>query len=822
MDEEAEELAPPPPKMRRRTQTNASLNVTRSSRVTDGDDDEEEMSEECSQTTADTISNLLEDREQLKGAVLKVFLEVVPEGSDSLNLEGLEQFKAKLLEQLSIPQKAFGDLTTAHERFDFGGTGRLDVNEAYKLVKFHLWEYLQEIQGADAEANVRSITPNEAGYTVTKRLGQGNQAVVWYAKDTAGRERCIKCYSKDKMPPGAVSTLLTEFRAMQLVGCKRIAQVYEIFQDEFSYYLVSDVYTGGDFQLLRSRVKESGTVVDEDWWRRLFKQCFRALVFMHQNAVMHCDIKEANLMLKNKEYQQPEVVVVDFGVTKAMGAIEKKRLCGTPGYIPPETFCKRQWFPGGDVFSLGVVMFQMLTDTTPPPDAKYAHETKGLFLEGCMKLEDVRYATMNRQPPWELFPSEFRGLAAITRGALEKDHQSRPRAPRILLHPCFAKGRRGHPLQEASHRDSGPLTGRHRLATDGMIIPDYIQKFREEEGRLRNASIDEEDEECEDAPSTIAPELSVGFDTSTSEIDSQSSPNTTQLSVDSPDKPAVNEGPGSDRLGSEAVPTEWAAAVGIKLVPNASDTSTPAWVHPSWPCKSVEASGSRPRAHSGIMSPTPPLPMAEQRPRAQSYAETSPPPVQGAPRPPSVPQRRSVASSGQPPQPVRVGTPISVLAQRVAGHKDQMSAAVPRQRALSETSRVCASQSPTVVARQRSQSSLGFTDSMVPAALVQRSQSSATQRDVDKLIAAPPPTRIAVVGPPEQRASIRRGQSAPTAQLTDQPFNPLSPARLTPKRVPHPAAPTAVAPGQLGTAPCAAVRCLTPPPTVFSAPSRAA
>eukprot|EP00971_Amphidinium_carterae_P270237 5361690-Amphidinium_carterae.1 len=57
------------------------------------------------------------------------------------------------------------------------------------------------------------------------------------------------------------------------------------------------VYSGGDFQLLTDRVREAGVTMDEKWWRKLFKQCFRALEFMHQQAMMHCDIKE----LRHKE-----------------------------------------------------------------------------------------------------------------------------------------------------------------------------------------------------------------------------------------------------------------------------------------------------------------------------------------------------------------------------------------------------------------------------------------------------------------------------------------------------------------------------------------
>eukprot|EP00971_Amphidinium_carterae_P211299 4192575-Amphidinium_carterae.1 len=362
-------------------------------------------------------------------------------------------------------------------------------------------------------------------------------------------------------------------------------------------------------------------------------------------------------------------------------------------------------------------MFQMLTDTTPHPDDKFAHETKGLFLEGCRRLEDVKEATMHKQPPFERMPAEFRGLAAITRGALEKDHRVRPRAPRILLHPCFRR-RTGHPLQDATNRDSGPLHSRHRLATDGMIVsddgrlnpPDYIMKFRAEEQRrwVRNSSIDEGDEDDDgDPPSTIAPDKSL--DTSYSEIDSESLLNTTGASLDSPAKSRQSRM--SESLSGETVPTDAAPSEATKVSPN--DASTQALVHPLWPCASAESSSlrsaSRPRAHSTAESPTSPVAMADIRPRAQSNFEGMHGAVEEYIAGKQVLQRRPVLSAAQPVRTNLVSAHYSERGGGVAAQKEHMSAIAGRQRAMSE-GRVNTTPIVNVVTRQRSQSSVGFAD----------------------------------------------------------------------------------------------------------------
>jgi len=220
---------------------------------------------------------------------------------------------------------------------------------------------------------------------------------------------------------------------MKLLGCKRIAETYEIFQDAEKLYLVNEVYHGGDFTKLRQSALHEGVELTESWWHHLFKQCLRALEFMQALAMVHCDIKEQNLMVKTRNYTEPEVVVVDFGIANAMGAEDTGAIGGTPGYIPPETLEMRRWFPCGDVFSLGVVIFQMTANMGPSLGEGY-----GVFQEDCETMQEVFAATVTREPPWCRMPQECPGLIAVTRRMLDKSIQSRPRAPNVLTDPWFA------------------------------------------------------------------------------------------------------------------------------------------------------------------------------------------------------------------------------------------------------------------------------------------------------------------------------------------------------------------------------------------------
>merc|ERR1719329_227002 len=130
---------------------------------------------------------------------------------------------------------------------------------------------------------------------------------------------------------------------------------------------------------------EQQVPLTEEWYQHLFGQAFSGLAFMHQHALMHCDIKEANLMLKTADVHHPEVCIIDLGLSRAL-FVEGSGPCGTPGYIPPETWQTYKWFPRGDIFSMGVVCVQLLADKVP--DDKRGR--LGIFTEGCSSVEAVQ------------------------------------------------------------------------------------------------------------------------------------------------------------------------------------------------------------------------------------------------------------------------------------------------------------------------------------------------------------------------------------------------------------------------------------------------
>lgn len=382
-----------------------------------------------------TITKLMDDRQELKKQIVKAFKKVAGTGR-TIDISGLIKLRRELSLKLQIPDSLFGSIEDEYVRFDFDGSGFLEANEVYKLVKWHLYDFLQSAGGNQSSIAMKSL--QSAGYTTTKELGAGNQAVLKLACDRYGNQRCIKCFKKSAMAnSGVLSDMQEEFETMQLLSCKSIARTFEIFQDAQFVYMVNEVYWGGDLTKVESNAMAKGVPITEDWWRGIFRQCFEALQFMHQQAMMHCDIKEPNMMLRNENYDAPQVVLIDFGVSKAMTAKDTGSVSGTPGYMPPETMNQGKWYPGGDIFSMGVTMMQLLTHKIPDEDKARQGIMIGIFLEGCRDIDGVKMAVNTRQPPFALMPAQWPGLKQITMRCLEKNLRSRPKAPTVLKDPWF-------------------------------------------------------------------------------------------------------------------------------------------------------------------------------------------------------------------------------------------------------------------------------------------------------------------------------------------------------------------------------------------------
>jgi serine/threonine protein kinase len=250
-----------------------------------------------------------------------------------------------------------------------------------------------------------------------------------------------------------------------------------MFQDDSIFYLVQECYKGGDLTTIKERALQQGVSIKEDWWRFTFHQVLDGMMFMHGQAMIHCDIKEPNIMVKTADFQWPEIVIIDLGVATCMA--RDGVLHGTPGYVPPETLQTKMWFPVGDMFSFGVVIMQLLLNRVPSSRVPFA----GIFQEGCRDARQVFQETLRRVPPFDAMPAEMPQLTQLVRRLLAKNRKERPNAVTAQSDDWFAMDNSktgagvGVSPTVKMAKVMGKLQPMHDLATQG-ITDDMIRNLR--------------------------------------------------------------------------------------------------------------------------------------------------------------------------------------------------------------------------------------------------------------------------------------------------------------------------------------------------------
>merc|ERR1719356_300070 len=165
--------------------------------------------------------------------------------------------------------------------------------ECFQFVRCHLQEYQRTVVDPSvAYISIPLKCVQTAGYSFGKELGSGSQGNIKLAVDQDGNERCVKAVPKTAKEGCGIAELQKEFEVvielkkefeiMSKLRNDRIARTFEIFQDTSFYYLVNEPYRGGDLSKARMNASKYGVPITQDWWRKIFRQCFEGLQHLHE------------------------------------------------------------------------------------------------------------------------------------------------------------------------------------------------------------------------------------------------------------------------------------------------------------------------------------------------------------------------------------------------------------------------------------------------------------------------------------------------------------------------------------------------------------
>ncbi len=209
------------------------------------------------------------------------------------------------------------------------------------------------------------IKPTVGRYEVVKELGQGAMGIVYQAKDPKiNRLLAIKTIRfSDEFEEDKIKEVKNRFFKEAEIAGKlshpSIVAIYDVGEDYDLTYLAMEFLEGGD--LRNYCQKESLLPLRTVLY--IIKEAALALDYAHKKEVIHRDIKPANIML----LKDGKIKVTDFGIAKAVSSSQTKSgvILGTPNYMSPEQINGDPIDGRSDLFSLGVVFFELLCGQLP-------------------------------------------------------------------------------------------------------------------------------------------------------------------------------------------------------------------------------------------------------------------------------------------------------------------------------------------------------------------------------------------------------------------------------------------------------------------------
>jgi calcium-dependent protein kinase len=251
-----------------------------------------------------------------------------------------------------------------------------------------MWAVYNEYgQAADPEMSApHRFGDPERVYEFEKRLGEGPYGAVFLARRLGSQaRRAVKMVKKP--PKGMNSELEQEISHLCALDHPHIIKLYEYFESSDHVYLVMDYCPGGDLQQFVDKAKKANRYVNEDFMQHILKQVLKAIAHVHARGSMHLDLKCGNIMLTPSRATlppariqsedsisgvglKPHAMLIDLGLARIFNAGHLGEPCGTPATMAPEVWVG-ELTPKADVFSLGVVLFEMLSNELPFKDLPY-------------------------------------------------------------------------------------------------------------------------------------------------------------------------------------------------------------------------------------------------------------------------------------------------------------------------------------------------------------------------------------------------------------------------------------------------------------------
>jgi len=297
-------------------------------------------------------------------------------------------------------------------------------------------------------------------YQIIEELGKGGMGRVYKALDKEVNAKIALKLIKPEIAAEdkTIERFRNELKTARDIAHKNVCRMYDLNREEGSYYITMEYVTGEDLKsfIRRSKQLAIGTAIS------IAKQVCEGLVEAHKSGVVHRDLKPSNIMIDSDGNAR----IMDFGIARSIkgkGITGAGVMVGTPEYMSPEQVEGKDVDQRSDIYSLGVILYEMVTGRVP--------------FEGDTGLSvAVKHKTESPKNPQEFNTQISDDLSRLILKCLEKDKSRRYQSAGEVRSE-LANIEKGIPTTQKIAPEKKPLTSREitvQLTPKKILIPVLI------------------------------------------------------------------------------------------------------------------------------------------------------------------------------------------------------------------------------------------------------------------------------------------------------------------------------------------------------------
>lgn len=268
---------------------------------------------------------------------------------------------------------------------------------------------------------------NYGRYQLIKEIGKGSMGMVYQAHDpNLDIQVALKVLRHDRVVSEAfVKRFLSEAKALGRLDHPNIVRVYNVDEDEGTVYIAMEFIEGESLnEILQKKRFSPGEIIE------LGITVAEALDYAHQKGIVHRDVKPGNILVRS----DGRLIITDFGIARIEDPTGHQQtqageILGTPAYMSPEQIESRPVDGRSDLFSLGIILYELSTGTRPFKGENLASVFNSVIKESPSQITEIA-------------PSIPGELSAIIMKCLEKSPDERFKTGKELaavLKNCIKK-----------------------------------------------------------------------------------------------------------------------------------------------------------------------------------------------------------------------------------------------------------------------------------------------------------------------------------------------------------------------------------------------